>query len=322
MINRWGIIGLGKIANLFAADLLLSDNSILHGVASRSIEKAKSFKDNFSSQKYYGSYEELAKDPEIDIIYVATPHTFHFENTMMCLKNGKSVLCEKPMGINSDEVRAMIKEAQSQKLFLMEAIWTRFIPASEKLLELLDHKVIGDLVHLRADFGFNGDKNPEGRVYNKSLGGGSLMDVGIYPIYLSLATLGIPTEIKAMARMTDSDVDSFCSMQFRYKNGAIASLESSIESKTPTEACIYGSKGHIKIHNRFHHSEKLSIFDNVYEKTLDIEYQGNGYLHEIEEVNKCLANQEMESNKLPLQTSLDLITIMDRVKEQIGLRYK
>lgn len=319
---KWGIIGLGKIANKFASDLQLSDNSILYGVASRNLVKAKKFGQKYQSVNFYGSYEELAQNPEIDVIYIATPHTFHFENTMMCLKHDKAVLCEKPLGINSDEVRAMIKEAKSRKLFLMEGLWTRFIPATEKLIELLRDRVIGDVIFIRADFGFKADLDFEGRVYNKKLGGGSLLDIGIYPIYLSLITLGIPTNISAMARMSKTEVDSYCSMLFDYENSAKAILESTVEADTPIEAHIYGSEGFIKLHRRFHHTEKISIYKNgKLNKTYDIKYSGEGYLHEIEEVNDCLIRNALESDKLPHKTSLDLITIIDRVKDKIGLSY-
>jgi predicted dehydrogenase len=318
---KWGIIGLGKIANKFAEDLELSSHSELYAVASRNGEKAKNFSEKYNAIKFYDSYEELADDAEIDVIYIATPNTFHFENTMMCLKKGKGVLCEKPMGINSREVEAMVREAELRNLFLMEGIWTRFIPATKKLLEILYNKTIGDTLFIRADFGFKADSNREGRIYNKKLGGGSLLDIGIYPIYLSLLALGIPIEIKTMARMTDTDVDGYCSMLFDYENGAKAILESTIEADTPTEAYIYGSKGSLKLHSRFHHSEKITIFQNEETSVLNVKFKGNGYIHEIEEVNKCLLNGEIESSKLPLKTSVNLITLIDRVKAEIGLEY-
>lgn len=320
---NWGIIGLGKIAHKFANDLILSENAALYAVASREILKAKIFSQKYNSIKYYDSYESLAKDPHIDIVYIATPHVFHFENTMMCLKNGKSVLCEKPLGMNSEEVKIMQNEAKSRKLFLMEGIWTRFIPAIEKLIELLNNNVIGDVSSIQADFGFKADFNTEARLFNKKLGGGSLLDIGIYPIYLSLLVLGLPIEIKAMARFTETDVDSFCSMTFDYENNSEASLQSSIETDTPIEAYIYGTKGHIKLHRRFHHPEKISVYQNSKPKEVfEIKYKGEGYYHEIEEVNKCLMNIEIESKKLPRKTSMDLINLIDQVKDKIGLNYK
>jgi predicted dehydrogenase len=324
LMNRkinWGIVGLGKIANTFAADLRLSKNSIIRAVASRNIEKAKSFSEKYNAVNFYGSYEELVANPEVDVVYVATPHAFHFEHTMMCLKEGKGVLCEKPLGMKRSEVEVMIREAKTRNLFLMEGLWTRFIPATEKVLEIIDNKTIGDLMFVRADFGFKADPDFESRIYKKSLGAGSLLDIGIYPIYLSLLTLGVPNEIKAMARMTDTDVDSYCSMLFGYENGAKAILDSTIEADTPVEAYIYGNKGTLKLHSRFHHTEKLTMVVDRVKTEQEIKYDGNGYIHQIEEVNRCLMNGETESSKIPLTLSADLIGTIDRVKAEIGLKY-
>lgn len=318
---NWGIIGLGNIASRFAADLQLSDLAVLYGVGSRDMNKAKSFGEKFNAVKCYGSYRALAEDPNIDIVYIATPHIFHCENTMMCLSNGKAVLCEKPMGMNAFEVKMMIKEAQSRNLFLMEGMWTRFIPAIEKLIELLDRNIIDELLSIRADFGFKSQLGPESRIYNKALGGGSLLDVGIYPIYISMITMGMPIEIIARAQMAKTGVDSSCTMLFNYANKSVANLESSIDTYTPIEAIIEGHNGSIKLHSPFYHAEKITISQYGIEEHIDIKHRGNGYIHEIEEVNNCFLNHETQSTKLPLQISLDLITIIDRVKEKIGLDY-
>jgi len=318
---KWGIIGLGKIAHKFAADLQLVNNAELYAVASRDLNKAQQFAQKYKAQKTYSSYEELAENSEVDIVYIATPHSFHYENTLMCLKKGKAVLCEKPLGINVQEEQSLIHEAKSRGLFLMEGMWTRFIPATEKLLELLENKTIGDILFVRADFGFKAEYNPESRIFNKKLGGGSLLDIGIYPLYFSLLTLGKPTEIKAMARKASTRVDSYCSVLLDYENNRKASLESTFEAQTPTEAIIYGSKGTIKLHKQFHHTEKISITLFSEEKTIEIKYKGSGYVHEIEEVNQCLLNGKTESEKYSLQDSLELMSLIDKVKKEIELEY-
>jgi predicted dehydrogenase len=319
---NWGIIGLGKIAHKFAADILLTDDASLFGVASRDKAKAKGFAQQYNAVKHYGSYEEVAKDPDIDIVYIATPHALHFENTMMCLESGKNVLCEKPMGMNTGEVRVMVDKASEKELFLMEGIWSRFIPGMEKVLELIAGGKLGSIIYVRADFGFKPEYNPEGRIFNKSLGGGSLMDIGLYPVYLSLLTLGMPSNIKALARMAPTGADSYCSMLFDYENGSKAILESTFEATTPTEAYIYGTEGTIKLHSRFHHPHKISLYRNgMPEETFNIRYHGNGYSHEIEEVCKCLKDNKTESSKLPLETSINLISLLDLVREEIGLNY-
>lgn len=318
---HWGIIGLGKIAHKFAADLLLSPHAVLHAVASRDVEKAKAFKDQYRANLHYDSYEALVKNPDVDVIYIATPHAMHFENTMLCLKNGKNVLCEKPMGINQQQVDTMVAAAQSRKLFLMEGIWTRFIPATTKVIEILENKTLGELLFMRADFGFKAPKYLEGRIYNKKLGGGSLLDLGIYPIYLSILALGMPQDMKVMARFTKTHVDSYCAMLFNYTNGAKAILESTIETDTPIEAVIYGSQGTLKIHSRFHHAEKLTLSQEGTDTIMHIAYTGNGYIHEIEEVNYCIANNMMESDKLPLTISTQVNSVIENVKSKIGLSY-
>lgn len=319
---KWGIIGLGKIANKFAHDLLLVQNAVLYGVASRSLERSKAFASKYNSTKYYDSYEELAKDPEIDIIYVATPHTFHFANSMLCLRAGKAVLCEKPMGMNYWQVKTMINEAKSKNLFLMEALWSRFIPGTEKVIEILNSDTIGNIEYVKADFGFLGNTDPEKRLYNRELGGGALMDIGIYPIYISLLLMGVPSDIKAVAKFTSSNVDSLCAMLFDYKNGKKAILEATLLANTPVEAVIYGEKGSIKMHRRFHHTEKLTISknDNNIEE-IEIGYKGNGYYHEIVDVMDSLLNDKIENDKMPHAMSLDLINTIDKVRQKIRLIY-
>ncbi len=319
---RWGIIGLGGIAHKFAADMQRSETAILYGVASRSIEKATAFAQMYNAEKAFDSYEALVHNDEIDIVYIATPHTFHFENTMLCLQHDKAVLCEKPLGINLTQVQTMMQEAQSRNLFLMEAIWTRFMPSYQKVLQLVNENAIGTIVSIRADFGLRTTVNPEGRLYNKKLGGGSLLDIGIYPIFLSLLLLGMPSEIKAMARMTDTDVDSFCSMLFDYEHNAKAVLESTFEVDTPTEAYIYGTEGLIKLHRSFHHANTVTLYKNETETVFELPHTGIGYIHEIEAVNANVLNGDTENSMLPLAFSEQLMTIIDQVKAKIGLQYE
>lgn len=320
MIN-WGIIGLGKIAKVFASDLMLAKEAKLYAVASRETEKAAAFREEFPCEASYGSYEELVQDPTIDIVYIATPHTYHFANTLMCLKHGKAVLCEKPLAISLEEEEILYQEAKTRKLFLMEAMWIRFMPATEKLIELVNEGAIGQIYSLHADFGFRAIMHPEHRLFNKQLGGGALLDIGIYPIYLSLLLLGRPDRIQAMARMSNTAVDSLCAMLFGYEHNAIASLESTIEADTPTEAHIYGNEGKIILHSRFHQSQRLSLYQHgALSEVFELPFRGNGYIHEIEEVNRCWLNGQTESPKHTLSTSLKLIEVIDSVKEEIGLQ--
>lgn len=319
---NWGILGLGKIADKVSGDILLAKQSNIYAVASRSEEKAKVFAGKFNAQKYFSSYEALVQCSDVDVVYVATPHVFHFEHAMLALKHGKHVLCEKPLGMNVQQVDALIAEARKQQVFLMEGLWTRFVPATEKMLEWVDAGLIGEIISLKADFGFKAQFDPDGRLFNKNLGGGSLLDIGIYPAYLSLLLLGLPKEIKAMARMTETAVDSYFAALCEYESGAIATLESTTEADTPIEGCIYGQKGFIKMHSRFHHTQKLTL--NIYDKQeeiIELPYLGEGYVHEIDEVNKCVLSNRKESDLLTLQTSRNLIHLLDQIRAEIDLVY-
>ena len=320
---KWGLLGTGKIAHKFAADLRLVQQAELTAVASRSIEKAARFGAEFHAVKYYGTYLKLANDPEIDVVYISTPHVFHCENTLMCLKAGKSVLCEKPMGMNAREVGAMIREAKSSNLFLMEALWTRFIPATEKLIEVIEKGVIGEIINLQSDFGYAAGYDPNSRLFNKKLGGGALLDIGLYPAYLSLLLMGMPDKIKASAVFTGSGVDASCAFHFGYENGAHADLVATLQENTPIEALIKGTKGSINMHKRFHHSEKLTVTEfGKSPEILNMPYLGNGYFHEIQEVINCLQNHQIQSSKMPHSMSMDLITILDKIRKEINLTYE
>lgn len=231
---NWGIIGCGKIAHKFAEDLITVPNATLYAVASRDLKKAKDFGKTYDVYCCYGSYKELATNPEVDIIYIATPHVFHFENSLMCLTNKKAVLCEKPFAINIKQVEEMITAAKNNNTFLMEALWTYFLPHYKYVLNIIQSNELGEVKSLKADFGFASTYDPENRLFNKKLGGGSLLDVGIYPLFAALSILGYPEETEANAKFNDDGIDEKCSMLLTYKNNIQASLHSSITEKTNT----------------------------------------------------------------------------------------
>jgi predicted dehydrogenase len=321
---NWGIIGCGKIAHKFAQDLALVENGELYAVASRSQEKSNDFGNQYQAQKCYGSYQDLANDPNVDVVYIATPHPFHCEQTLMCLEANKAVLCEKAFGMNKGEVEKMVSTAREKGLFLMEALWTRFIPGTLKVLELIESGQIGDLQTVKADFGFQAEYDVSKRLFNKKLGGGSLLDIGIYPIFLSLLTIGKPKNIQASAVFSPTQVDSSLAMIFEYENNQTGILDSTLLASTPIEGWIFGSAGAIKMNRRFHHCEHIELYDAKFElvEEFHIKYEGNGYYHEIEEVHNCLNVGKLESDKMPLSFSLDLIETLDRVREVIGLEYE
>lgn len=318
---NWGIIGLGHIAEKFATDLLLVENAVLKGVASRNIKKAEEFATKYNSKKYYGSYEELAKDADIDIVYIATPHVFHYENTMLCLENNKAVLCEKPFGINKHEVKTMIDLAKSKKLFIMEAMWTRFIPAFNQIYDFIKDGKIGPILSIEADFGFQANNSPGGRLFNRNLGGGSLLDIGIYPVYLAILLLGIPEEMEAKAKIING-IDASCDIKFTYSNSAKAYLSSTFIENTRNEAIITGEKGKIIIHKHFHHPTLFTFEGNNGEiQNYKTNYDGNGYVHEIRNVNQDLLLGAQENQLASTEISLKLIETLNRIREIIGIVY-
>lgn len=319
---NWGIIGLGKIAHKFAHDLKYVPNAQLHAVASTDSQRSKEFARQYNVPYNFNSYEALLNCPHLDVVYIATPHPFHYTNTLMCLRRRIPVLCEKPFGMNSQEVKTMIETAKANQTFLMEAMWTRFIPSFQKTIELVKSGVIGKPLSMKADFGFHAPFDPNSRIFNKDLGGGSLLDIGIYPIMAALSIFGKPKKINAMASMSTTEVDETCVVDFQYENGAIAMCHSTVKAHTNIEAYIYGEKGFIYLHPRFHHSKALTV--SLYEgkeETLSIPFEGHGYQFEATEVTNCLKNNLLESRIMPHQFSTDLIETLDAVRAEIGLVY-
>lgn len=318
---RWGIAGLGKIANQFAEDIQKVSNAELYAVASRDKENSRRFAQKYNASTSYDNYMGMSKDQQVDAVYIATPHAFHKEHALLFLNQKKAVLCEKPFAMNSEQVKEMIDTAKTNNTLLMEAMWTYFLPHFQAVLEVLREGAIGDVVDIKADFGFNPAYDPESRLIRKELGGGSLLDIGIYPIFLALTVLGMPETIDANATFFDSGVDSSCKMIFRYKNNVEAKLESTLLKQTPTEAIIEGTKGKITIHSKFLAPSSFSIIKNKKIERFDFEVKTKGYSYEIEHFSSLLQNGKKESEIMNFNTSMQLITLLDTVRNQIGLSY-
>ena len=326
-MTNWGIIGLGKIARQFADDLRLLPNARLHAVASTSLERAESFAAEFGAAHAFGRYEDIVQCPDLDVVYVATPHPFHCENALLCLENGLPVLCEKPFAMNMAEARRMVAAARRSRVFLMEALWTRFIPAFEQVMQLVENGEIGELHTIKADLGFKMPIDLASRVYNKNLGAGSLLDLGIYPALLALSFFGKPEpeNICAAATFTPTDVDESCAFSFQYPGGRLALCHSTIAANTSLGAHLYGTEGTIFLHPRWHHTQKITIsrYDGRQEtfRDLDIPYLGRGYSYEADHVMQCLENEMLESEIVPLDFTLDLVETLDTIREKVGLVY-
>lgn len=321
-IFNWGVIAPGGIAHKFVHDLQFVPNARLHAVASRSLDRAEAFASQYGASYAYGSYEEIIDCPNLDVIYVATPHSEHFANTLICLKAGIPVLCEKAFAVNSVQLNEMVALAKEKSVFLQEAIWTRFHPSVKKVMEIVDRGTIGKIIHISANFGFLAPYDLNNRIYNLSLTGGSLMDIGIYPLFISKLLLGNPAKIKAVGTLAETGIDLNCSMALSYESGATASLFSTVAAETDTICTIYGTLGTINMHSRFHETKAITLAVKGKEPvTYECERLGFGYSYEAEDVQRCLLEGKIENEKLPLQFSLDLMKIMDEIRSQIGLKY-
>ncbi|MFC0604235.1 Gfo/Idh/MocA family protein [Winogradskyella pulchriflava] len=320
-VIKWGIIGAGKIALKFAEDLNTVENAKLYGVASRNLKKAKSFALKLNADVAYGNYEDLALDPNIDAIYIATPHSFHKAHSLLCLNHKKAVLCEKPFAMNSDEVKEMIATSRQNNTLLMEAMWTIFLPHYQYVLQLIKNKHFGNVIKLEADFGFHPVYDETSRVFDKSVGGGSLLDIGIYPVFAALSSLGEPNHIEADAQFFSSGADAECKMVFHYNN-AKAYLKSTLLEETKTEAIFHCENGMIKINSRFHEPSTVTLTDkNGNSELLDFKYTTIGYSYEIEHFNQLIRDGKKESDVMPFNKSLQLISTLDHIRKIIGLDY-
>jgi len=321
-IYNWGILGPGRIAHKFAQDLLRLPNAKVHAVASRSLERAEEFAAQYHAAFAFGSYEELISCPYLDVIYIATPHTGHFEHTLLCLNAGIPVLCEKPLAVNLRQAQQMVYMAQNKQTFLMEAIWTRFIPTHLKMWEIINSGRIGKVLSVKADFGFKPDFQPESRLFDRRLAGGSLLDIGIYPVFLAMNILGKPKDIQAMAHLGATGVDEEVAISFKYASGQMAVLHSSIRFETKSEAFIYGEKGTIYLHSRWHEPSTMSLnIPGEAPEFFQFDDPGNGYHYEAEEVMRCLDAGQTESEALPLQFSADLMDVLFSIRHLVGLQY-
>lgn len=317
---KWGIIGLGNIANQFAADLLLIEDAVLFAVASRNKQNAADFAEKYNCTKAYDSYDALFEDDEIDIVYIATPHNLHAELSIKALENGKHVLCEKPLALSYKDAVRMMEASRKLNKFFMEAFWTRFIPSVQEALAKVQEGIIGDVKYVKADFTFCADEKEGGRLFDKNLGGGALYDVGVYPLFLSYIFLGIPKEIIAKSILHQNGIDLQTSMILQYKN-AQAVLQASIVSESDMKATIGGTQGRIELNSPWFITDGYSVFKQDQENRCSLVNLGKGYTYEIIECHHCIRNNQIESLLWSHQNSLDLSKMVEEIKNQIGLSF-
>ncbi|MEL6561959.1 MAG: Gfo/Idh/MocA family oxidoreductase [Bacteroidota bacterium] len=319
---KWAVIGPGKIAHKFVKDLLLLPNAELYAVASRSEGNAKNFAGQYGAEKFYGDHQQMLIDNEIDAVYIATPHAYHKKFAIDCLNAGIPVLCEKPMAIDLDDVKEMVDLAREKQVFLMEAMWTSCLPHFQFVKQMVDRKELGKVNYLRSDFGFKARFDPAGRLFNKQLGGGSLLDIGIYPVYAALSLLGFPDKLQATAEMSSTGVDNQTHALCSYRDGAVAVLSATFLNTTATETLIHCENGYIKINGRWHEPSTVEVVSENDSSHHQFEVQGHGYQFEAKEMMECLDQDKKESVSMPLGDSIKLAEMLEWIKEEIKLSYK
>ncbi|WP_336514678.1 Gfo/Idh/MocA family oxidoreductase [Pollutibacter soli] len=323
---RWGILGCGRIAHKFANDLQLAGGGKLTALASRSLENAKEFSEKFPAQYIHGNYEELVNNPDVDIIYIATPHGLHHEHALLCLNHKKAVLCEKAFAMNSRQVSEMIDAARKNNVFLMEAMWTKFVPHYLTTMSMINEGKLGKIRSMQVNFGFATDPSFPQRLFKPALGGGTLMDIGIYNVFLTLSVLGMPDEIDAWMKPSKEGIDEQMAVVFRYNDGSFSQMLSSFLTNLGTEADINGEKGRIKLTSRFYEpiSTSIEFFPGRPDSKENIPFEkesGWGYQYQIRHAHDCLHKGLNESPVMSLKDSLQLMNTLDAIRAKAGLVY-
>ena len=319
---RWGVIGAGSIAARFAEALAALPEAETLAVGSRSRASADRFAEANGFSRSYQSYEELAADPDVDVVYVATPHPFHAQNVELCLRAGKAVLCEKPFTMNAAEARRVIEIARERDLFLMEGMWTRFFPLMQRLRKILADGTIGEPRMLTVDFGFRAEPDPSSRLFDPKLGGGAMLDVGVYCVSLASMVLGRPVRGTGYAHLGETGVDEQFAATLEHAGGRLSAITAGTRTATPHEATVLGTDGYVRIHSSWWKPEALTISRPGREDEVVREpTQENGFQYEAAEVMRCLGAGERESAVMPLDETVSILETMDGIRAGWGLRY-
>jgi dihydrodiol dehydrogenase / D-xylose 1-dehydrogenase (NADP) len=319
---RWGILGTGAIARQFVEGLRSLPEAEVLAVGSRSETSAARFAGEREIPRRYASYNDLAADPDVDVVYVATPHPFHAGNAELCLNAGKAVLCEKPFTVNAAEAERVVELAREKGLVLMEGMWTRFFPLMEKVRRLVSEGTIGEVRMLNVDFGFRADVDPASRLFDPKLGGGALLDVGVYCVSLASMVLGRPSGSVGLSHLGETGVDEQASVVLEHEGGRLANLSIGIRTATPQEATIMGTDGYVRVHSPWWRPTSMTISSPGEEgETADAPISGNGFNYEAAEVMRCLEAGQTESDIMPLDETLSVMRTMDGIRAAWGLRY-
>ncbi|MFW5794257.1 MAG: Gfo/Idh/MocA family protein [Bacillota bacterium] len=317
-----GIIGAGFIANKFCEAVKKGEmDAILYAIGSRSLEKAKQFKQMHNFKVAFGSYQELYADKDIDLIYVATPHGLHYDHMMEILDYSKNIICEKPFTLNANQAKEVFAKAKRKKVFIMEAMWTRFLPTIRELETLIDDGIIGDVTRLEADFCFTPNKGDDNRLFQPKLGGGALLDIGIYPITFANIFLGRPKSFDSEVKMYKTGVDIAETIYYNYPD-AQAILKVALNYDSPLKCIITGTEGRVIIEG-LHETELAKIYnlDNELIKEIKHPHEVNGFEYEIKEAIECIKNNKLESEIIPHSETMNILTQMDNIRNSWDFSY-
>jgi predicted dehydrogenase len=327
---RWGILATGKIATAFTENLALLDDCTVAAVGARRQESADAFAAQHGIGSAYGDYRALVEDPDVDVVYVASPHALHREHVELAFDAGKPVLCEKAITLTASDAQALVDRARAENLFLMEAMWMRCNPLVRRLQDLVGSGRLGQVRQVCGDLGFVVDKPPTDRLLDPALGGGALLDMGIYPLTFASLFLGEPSQVSATATLSEAGVDLSIAVGLGYDSGAVASITSTMTAWSPRTATIATDLGRIDVPAPFHHPTTVTwtpltgdpdVTGAPQPQELHGELIGTGLAHEAIEVVRCLRNGETESPLVPLDDTVALMRQMDRIREIVGVRY-
>ncbi len=320
---KWGVISPGKIAHAFAKGIKTIPDAEIVAVASSSKKRAETFAKKYKVPKAYDAYATLVADPNVDAVYISSLHHQHFEHSMLALEAGKHVLCEKPMTVTAAETKKLIERAREKKLFLMEALWTRFLPIYDTVRQWLDAGRIGEIKMMTSTFGFRPERDETGRLFDPNLAGGALLDIGIYPLAVSEWVMGaFPEAIKVHALMGNTGVDELLSAILVYKNGVVSQFTSTFLAENMNDFFIYGTKGHIRIHPNFWGSAGATLsVTNKKDEVVSAPFRATGFEYQTEEAMRCIRAGFLESPKVSHDYTLSMMTLMDDIRAEIGLKY-
>lgn len=318
---RWGILGAGHIAAVVGSDIAASSQSELVAVAARDGGRAHAFAEQLGIPRAYGSYQQLVADPDVDIVYIATTHGQHHEQALLALEAGKPLLIEKAFALNVRQAREIVAEARGRDLFCMEAMWMRFNPLIQQAVQLANSGAIGDLIAVRADLSASFPYDPRHRLFDLAAGGGALLDLGVYPVHFTWIVLGRPLRVDVTGALSPTGSDLTAAMQWVYGDGRFAHVACTALARNPATGLITGTSGWIRIGDRLHRPDSITVQSQTGAEVLRHSGTGHGYGPEIAEVERCLRAGETESPVMPLDETVAILELIDGVRAQLGARY-